>query len=120
MSDPEPRPNPADVESIDAVILASYETISGRAGEKRDWDRMRSLFAPEARLIPTNKEPGVRVPDGKTPEPLDLEGYIARVEDYFDKNGFFEIEIARRTQQFGRIAHAFSVYESRHNADDPQ
>jgi len=51
---------------------------------------------------------------------MDVDGYMARVGDYFDKNGFIETEVARRTEQFGRIAHAFSTYESRHNADDPQ
>jgi hypothetical protein len=113
-------PIAADVESIDAIIMASYRTISGPVGEKRDWDRMRSLFAPGARLIPTNKEPGLRVPDGKTPDPLGVEEFITRVEEYFNKTGFYEIEIARRTEQFGRIAHAFSVYESWHDMKDPE
>jgi hypothetical protein len=112
--------NLSDVKSIDAIISASYETISGKAGEKRDWERMRLLFAPNARLIPSNKLAGVRAPDGQTPEPLNVEQYIARVSDFFDKNGFFETEVARRSEQYDRIAHAFSTYESRHNADDPQ
>ena len=112
--------NPADVESIDAIITASYRLISGNAGEKRDWLRVRSLFAPGARLIPLNKKVGVRLAAGKTPEPLDVDAYVARVTDYFDQTGFFETEIARRTEQYDQIAHAFSVYESRHSADDPE
>ena len=35
---------PADVASIDAIMRAVYEVISGPAGQKRDWNRMRSLF----------------------------------------------------------------------------
>lgn len=35
-----------------------------------------------------------------------------------EKNGFFEREIARRTETFGNIAHAFSTSEARHKADD--
>lgn len=112
--------NLADVDSIDAIISASYQTISGSAGEKRDWARLRSLFAPGARLIPLNKQPGVRTPDGPAPESLDVEGFIARVSDHFDKNGFFETEVARRTEQYDQIAHAFSSYESRYKADDPE
>jgi hypothetical protein len=46
-------PNPADVESIDAIVTAAYDGISGPAGKKRDWDRERSLYFPGARLIPT-------------------------------------------------------------------
>jgi len=40
------------------------------------------------------------------------------VEPYFAEHGFFEKEIARRTEQFGHIAQVWSTYESRHNADD--
>ncbi|MGA7273888.1 MAG: hypothetical protein WBX14_03500, partial [Candidatus Udaeobacter sp.] len=47
--------NPADVASIDAVIRAAYDSISGAAGEKRNWGRERSLYYPGARLIPTAK-----------------------------------------------------------------
>ncbi len=62
-STPAPTPstsvaNPADVGSIDAILSAVYDVISGPAGKKRDWDRMRSLFIPGARLIPTGPRPG--------------------------------------------------------------
>ena len=54
------------------------------------------------------------------PQILDIEGFIARVEPFFEENGFYEKEIARRTEQFGNIAHVWSIYESRHNEDDPE
>jgi len=107
--------DPRDVESIDTIIAASYAVISGPVGKKRDWNRDRSLFYPGARLIPTAK-PGSN--DGLAPQILDVEGFIARVEPYFAEHGFFETEIARRTEQFGHIAHVWSTYESRHSADD--
>src|SRR5437016_1179503 len=69
--------NPTDVASIDAIITAAYDSISGPAGQKRDWSRERSLFYPGARLIPTAK------PDENNdlaPEMLDVDGFIARVE----------------------------------------
>ena len=111
--------NPADVGSIDAIIAAAYDVISGPAGKKRDWNRMRSLFIPGARLIPTAKDAGKHDVD-VTPNILDMDGYIARVEPFLDKNGFYEKEIARRTEQFGQIAHAWSTYESRHDPSDPE
>ena len=110
--------DPADVASIDAIIAAAYDSISGPAGKKRDWDRMRSLFVPEARLIPTAKEAGRNDVD-LSPLVLDVEGYITRVEPLFAKNGFYENEIARQVEQFGQIAHVWSTYESRYNEDDP-
>ena len=109
--------NPDDVTSIDAIIAAAYDGISGPAGEERDWERERSLFYPGARLIPTAK-PGAN--DDLAPEMLDVDGFIARVEPYFAEHGFYEKEIARRTEQFGRIAHVLSTYESRHSPDDPE
>jgi hypothetical protein len=109
--------NPRDVESIDAIINAVYDGISGPRGKKRDWDRERSLYIPGARLIPTSN-PG----DKKElwPQLLDIEGFIARVEPYFEKEGFYEKEVARKTEQFGQIAQVWSTYESRHDPSDPQ
>jgi hypothetical protein len=113
--------NPADVESIDAIVTAAYDGISGPAGKKRDWDRERSLFIAGARLIPTAKKAGETNPEAKiAPHVLDIEGFIARIGDYVEKNGFFETEIARRVEQFGHIAQVWSTYVSRHKADDPE
>jgi hypothetical protein len=111
--------NPADFGSIDAIIKASYATISGPAGRKRDWDRQRALFLPGARLIPTATKAGENECD-LAPQFLDVEAYIERVEPFFRDKGFYEIEVARRTEQFGRIAHVWSTYESKHHADDPE
>jgi len=94
MSRSEPVANPADVESIDTIIGAVYDVISGPAGKKRDWDRERSLFIPGARLIPTAVEPGRNDVD-LPPLVLDIEGYIARVKRLFEKSGFYEKEIER-------------------------
>ena len=111
--------NPADVASIDAIVAATYDVISGPVGKKRDWNRERSLFYPGARLVPTASVPGRNDVDLE-PQILDIDGYIARVEPIFEKAGFYEKEITRRTEQFGHIAHVWSMYESRHNADDPK
>src|SRR5437667_9997051 len=106
--------NPADVATIDSIITAAYDGISGPAGKKRDWDRERSLYMPGARLIPTAMEAG---PEGANPTPhiLDIEGFIARVEPFFDESGFSEKEIACRTQRLGQIAHVWTSDVSRHS-----
>ncbi len=111
--------NPADVVSIDAIIAATYDVISGPAGKKRDWDRERSLFISGARLIPTAVEAGRNDVD-LAPQILDVEGYIARVEPLIERQGFYEKEIVRRVEQFGRIAHVWSTYESRHDPSDAE
>jgi hypothetical protein len=111
--------NAADVISIDAIIAAAYDVISGPAGRQRDWARERSLFYQGARLIPTAAVPG-RNDVALAPQILDVEGYIARVEPLFEKSGFYEKEIARRVEHFGSIAHVWSTYESRHDSTDPE
>jgi len=107
------EPDLADVGSIDAIIAAAYDVISGPAGKKRDWNRERSLFYPGARLIPTASVPG-RNDVAIEPQILDVESYIARVEPLLQQ-GFYETEVARHTERFGRIVHVWSTYESRHD-----
>lgn len=99
---------------MDAIIAALYDVISGPAGQKRDWDRFRSLFAPGARLIPTGRRPdGSHVMRVQTPD-----DYMALSGPFLENNGFFEREIARRTEQYGGMVHVFSTYESRRTAAD--
>src|SRR2546430_7719614 len=109
-----PAANPADVASIDAIIAAVYDVISGPAGKKRDWDRMRSLFVTGARLVPT----GPRQTGGYGSRVLTVDEYIERASGFFEKEGFYEREAARKAEGFGPIAHAFSTYESRHAPGD--
>jgi hypothetical protein len=97
----------SDAASIDGVVRALYEVISGPAGAPRDWDRERNLFFPGARLVPTRLGPdGLPIADV-----FDLEGYIASRTPMFEKDSFFETEVGRRTFVFGNIAHVLSSYE---------
>jgi hypothetical protein len=121
-------PRAADVGSIEGIIAAVYDVISGPAGQKRDWERMRTLFAPGARLIPTSpvRPPG-SAPDAPLtgaeafePHVFDLEGFIERVDKNTQTRGFFERETARRVELYGHIAHVWSTYEARQKADDPK
>ncbi|HEX9705483.1 MAG TPA: hypothetical protein VGA20_09570 [Gemmatimonadales bacterium] len=109
-----PPSNAAEVASIDAILAALYDVISGPAGQVRNWDRFRSLFAPGARLIPARSKPD----GGAEALVLDVEGYIGRTSRFFEQNGFFEKELARTTEQFGTVAHAFSSYASYRTAQD--
>ena len=96
-----------DVASIDAIMGALYDVISGPVGQPRDWNRMRSLFVPTARMMPV----GVR-PDGNAVmRMLGVNDYIASSGPILLEKGFRERELARRTEQFGHIAHVFSTYE---------
>lgn len=110
-----PQAKPEDVKSVDAILAALYDVISGPKGKARDWDRMRSLFIPDARLIPSRLNKDTQRVDAIV---LSVDGYIARSSTTMTTNGFFEHSIHNEVEQFGNIAHVWSTYESRHNADD--
>ncbi len=112
-----PKARPEDVSSIDAIIAATYNVISGPKGQPRDWDRMRSLFLPDTRLIPARAIKDSPHADAII---LTIDGYIERSSPTMSANGFFEHGIHNEVQQFGNIVHVWSTYESRHNADDPK
>jgi hypothetical protein len=101
-----PAAKPEDAKSLDSILGAIYDVISGPAGD-RDWNRFRSLFVPEARLTSATQKNGgpVRL--------LDVEGYARGAGGYFKTHAFYESAIANRVQKFGNIAQVFSSYESR-------
>jgi reactive intermediate/imine deaminase len=115
-TDSTPKPaNPADVSSVDAIMKAVYDVISGDAGQKRDWDRFRTLFHKDARMIPTGKNQQTGVFGATVLSPED---YIKRADANFAQNGFYEKEVARKSDSYGNIVHAFSTYEARRKKDD--
>src|SRR5262245_4362562 len=97
-------PRPEDVSSIDGMIKAYYDVITGPAGQPRQWGRDRSLYIADLRFVAM----GV----GKDGKPV---ARIMSHQDFVDDNdarmtsrGFDEREIHRVTQRFGNIAHVFS------------
>ncbi|MXX55674.1 MAG: hypothetical protein F4X15_07185 [Gemmatimonadetes bacterium] len=114
---PQPMADPADVESIDAIITAVYEVISGDAGVERDWDRFRSLFLPQARLMPVSSQHGENGRSSSVSAATPDE-FIEGSNDFFVSQGFYEVEIGSVTEQYGDIAHRFSSYAS-FRTDDP-
>ncbi|MEP7147847.1 MAG: hypothetical protein ABI857_03100 [Acidobacteriota bacterium] len=107
--------DPKDVASLDAIMKAVYDVISGDAGKARDWDRFRSLFHTDARLIPSGKNAQTGVIGARVMTP---EGYIKGSGPYLEKNGFHEREVARHVNMYGNIAQVFSTYASFHKMDD--
>ncbi|WP_063674301.1 hypothetical protein [Dyella thiooxydans] len=111
---PVPAARASDVSSLDAIMAAVYDVISGPKGRKRDWNRLRSLFVPGARLIAvhTGKD-GVN-----TARVMSVEDYIQAAGPFLEGEGFFERETHRVIDRYGDIVQVFSTYESRHAASD--
>src|SRR5687767_12968510 len=112
---PAKEANPADVATLDAIMKAVYEVISGDAGQKRDWDRFRSLFHKDAKLIPSGKNPQTGVQGARFLTPED---YVTRSGPNLEQNGFHERELARHVDQYGNIAQVFSTYHAFRKKDD--
>lgn len=111
---PVPPAKAADVDSIDAIVAALYDVISGPPGQARDWNRMRSLFIPGGRLMPV----GGKTKDAIGIRLLTVNDYVATSGPLLLDKGFQERELARTVEQFGNIAHVFSTYEARIIKDD--
>jgi hypothetical protein len=109
-----PKADPKDVASIDALLDAYYASTSGNPGQPRQWDRFKSLFVPDARLIAVR--PGG---DGSSGAGfLTVSDYVGANKNYFEKGGFFDREVGRKTEEFASIASVWSTFESRHKSDD--
>ena len=102
-----------DVSSINSIINALYEVISGEKGEERDWDRERNLFHPEARLIVIKKEN-----NHLETKIMTSDEFIQYAKPFIDKTGFYEYEIARKVEEFGHIVHVWSTFESKYSKED--
>jgi hypothetical protein len=106
-----------DLTTLEGIIFALYDSISGPAERQRDLRRFRSLFIPEARLIP------VRI-DAETGAArllvLDVDEFFKMACEQFRVAGFFEREVARRVDAFGHVTHVLSTYESRRAEDDAE
>lgn len=109
----QPAAKPGDVDTIEHIMAATYDVISGPAGT-RDWDRFRSLFYKDARLIPSSRRP-----DGTIGARINsVEDFIERATPIFVKEGFYERGVSNKVEQFDHMAHVWSTYESRHNKAD--
>ncbi len=109
-----PTADPADVGSMDAIVCALYASISGPKGMKRDFARLRTLMAPEARFVPTG-----RAPDGTHRyRSWNVDEYIAAAGPGLEAGGFFESEIGRTTTSFGNVWHIMSAYDSKRTLED--
>jgi hypothetical protein len=104
-----PQADAKDVDSVEHIVAAVYDCISGPAG-LRNWDRFRSLFYPGARMIPSFRDAKGSIAARSNT----VDEYAERAGAYFAKEGFYESALANRVEVWDHIAHVWSTYESRH------
>lgn len=107
----------ADVASPEAIVAAAYDVLARAPGEPFDWDRFRTLYLPQATLIPNTEQTGgvFRI--------LSPEAFIAWIDSVTtvggpSDQGFAEEAIHNRVERYGDVAHVWSTYQKHFWEDD--
>ncbi|WP_297335863.1 hypothetical protein [Algoriphagus sp.] len=97
-----------DVQSIDAIITAYYQVVSGSSSDPWQFERDRYIHSPNAVIT--------RIDEHGQAESHSLESeYIPLALS--PKEDFYEIELKREVSQFGNMAQVWSAFEIR---NDPE
>jgi hypothetical protein len=97
-----------DVSTMEGIVTASYETISGGPGVPRQWGRDRTLFDPNSRSVAVvvDAKTGMVKTHGTTEQEFADEADASLVKD-----GFTERELKHVIKRFGNVATVLSSYE---------
>jgi len=98
-----------DVSTIDGIVKAYYEVVSGPAGQPRQWDRDHTLYTPEMRFVVFNegKDGGVSA------KSMTHQEFADTTDAELGGRAFYEREVHRIAHRFGHVAHVFSTAEQR-------
>ena len=107
-------PRPEDVATIDGMIKAYYEVVTGPAGQPRDWARDRTLYIKDLRFVIVDYDKAGQI----AAKIVDHQQFVDSSNESLMK-GFVEKEIHRVTERFGPIAHVWSTYDTRRTPDGP-
>ena len=95
-----------DTQSVDAIIDAYYEVISGPAGFVYDAHRDAHIHTKDAVITKFFLDGTLQQHDFKTEQASIISPY---------ETAFFEFEVNRRGEQFGNIAHVWSEFEMKNS-----
>ena len=108
-------PRPEDVATIDGILHAFYDVISGPAGQPRQWARDRTLYIPDVHFVSLSTDSTGHI----SADVVTHQMFVERSNPSLVRRGFFETEIHRTTARFGNVVHVFSTCEMRERADGP-
>lgn len=105
------EPRPEDVASVDGIIAAYYDLISGPAGQPADVERDKSLHHPEAWVAIASR-------DGSGAPVVN----VTTLDEYHGDGAprsqpFYEWETDRVVQRSGNMVHVWSHYASSREPD---
>jgi hypothetical protein len=102
--------NSGDVATIEAIVKASYETISGGVGVPRQWGRDRTLYDPHVRFMGIERDRKTGAPNV---QPSDEQEFADESDASMVKDGFTERELGSQIHRFGNVATVLSSYEGK-------
>jgi hypothetical protein len=104
-----------DVSSIDGIIRAYYQVVSGPAGQPREWGRDATLYIPGVRFVVFSKDKNGRT----TAQSMTHQEFVDASDRAMVTKGFYEREIHRITHRAGDAAHVLSTAESSASPSGP-
>src|SRR5215470_15104799 len=108
-------PRPEDVSSIDGIVKAYYEVVSGPTGQPRQWSRDATLYIPGVRFVLVTED---KVGNA-TAQSMTHQEFVDFSEAALAGKPFFERECHRVVERVGNIAHVLSTAEQAASADGP-
>ena len=103
---------PAETATIEALTATGLKIISGPKGQKRDMEKFKALFLPNAQMggvFYKGDSSFVRI--------TTVEKFAERNGPAYAELGFYENVLGLRVERFGNLATAFQVYETRYSKD---
>jgi hypothetical protein len=111
---PRPAARPEDVRTIDGIVRAFYEIVSGPGDQPRDWARDSTLYIDDVRFVAGGADAA-----GAAHIRVMTHREFAESSAPVYAQGFYERELHRVTRRYGNIAHVFSTYETRTTPTGP-
>jgi hypothetical protein len=98
-----------DDPTIARAIEQLYAVISFEEGDDPNWQGLRAIFSPHARITRIT-------PEGT--DYMDRDGFLAMTRNLLEVGAytsFYEFELERSVDRFGGVAQVWSRYETRRN-----
>ena len=100
------KETPESVKSIEAIVKAPLEIISGEKGEIRDWEAFRNLFTATATFSFVQHD----TLGNSRYRSFSLEEFVRIGRRGYEGNGFLEYELSKTVDEYNGIAHVFQSY----------
>jgi len=107
VSIPKISPRAEDVSTLDGIVKAYYEVVSGTADQPRQWDRDATLYIPNVRFIIIREDAAGKT----TAQSMTHQEFVDSSDASLRGKAFYEHEIHRITHRAGNVAHLLSTSE---------